>query len=223
VSHLRIATYNVRHCRGIDGRVDVRRTAQVLNRCAAEVIALQEVDRNVRRSGVTDQPGELARLSGLHVSFWPTLGYQGGDFGIAVATQDAVETEFRLLDNEGMRGRRHGAITVCVEGLTVVATHLSRKPRARAAETAHVRAIAAEARPPAVVTGDLNQGRRDLDRLLDAGFVRDARRPTFPSFLPMRQVDYVLAGPGARIERSRTIRTLASDHLPLVAKVVFDR
>ena len=73
------------------------------------------------------------------------------------------------------------------------------------------------------MTGDLNQGRRDLDRLLDAGFVPDARRPTIPSFLPMRQVDYVLAGPGARIERSRTIRTLASDHLPLVAKVAVDR
>jgi endonuclease/exonuclease/phosphatase family metal-dependent hydrolase len=103
-----------------------------------------------------------------------------------------------------------------------VATHLSRRPRARAAETAHLSAIAVDAPWPAVVTGDLNQGHGDLRPLRELGFRHDARRPTFPSLLPVRQIDYVLAGPCARVQRSWTLWSLASDHLPLVADVTLD-
>jgi endonuclease/exonuclease/phosphatase family metal-dependent hydrolase len=219
VASVRVATYNVRHCRGIDGRVDVARTARVLDRCRADVVALQEVDRNVARSGRIDEPAVLARLCGLHVRFWPTLRYGGGDFGLAIATTAELESAFELLDNGGLGGRRHGAVVARVQGLTIVAAHLSRRPRARAAETAHVGALAADAAAPAVVAGDLNQGHRDLGVLAELGFRNHARRPTFPSLVPVRQIDYVLAGPGASIKRSFTIRSLASDHLPLVADV----
>jgi endonuclease/exonuclease/phosphatase family metal-dependent hydrolase len=222
MTRLRVATYNVRHCRGIYGRVDVGRIARTVNRCGADVVALQELDRNVKRSARVDQPAELARLSALHVHFWPTLQYQGGDFGIAVATRLRVETSFHLLDNLGAAGRRHGTITVRVEGLTIVATHLSRRPRTSGAEIAHLGAIASEQPWPAVIAGDLNQGHCGLGPLRNLGFVPHERHPTFPSLLPVRQIDYVLAGPGARVQRSWTLRSLASDHLPLVAEVVFD-
>jgi endonuclease/exonuclease/phosphatase family metal-dependent hydrolase len=219
VNGLRVTTYNVRHCRGIDGRVDVGRTARTLARCEADVFSLQELDRNVRRSGGLDEPARLAELSGLHVSFFPTLRHQGGDFGIAIATRAEVEADFRLLDNLG-DGRRHGVVVARLGELSVVATHLSRRPRARAAETAHLCAIVADAPWPAVVAGDLNQSGRHLDQLHALGFESDARRPTFPSFAPLRQIDHVLVGPGARIERTWTTRSLASDHLPLTASVV---
>jgi endonuclease/exonuclease/phosphatase family metal-dependent hydrolase len=41
VKHLRVATYNVHRCRGIDGRVRPARIAEVL-REDADVVALQE-------------------------------------------------------------------------------------------------------------------------------------------------------------------------------------
>lgn len=217
-----MATYNVRHCRGVDGRVDVGRTARMLTRLRADVVALQELDRNVKRSAVVDQPAELARLSALHVHFWPTLDYQGGDFGIAVATRLDLKTSFHLLDDLGAGGRRHGAISVCANGLTFVATHLSRRRQKNAAEMAHLCAIASEQPSPTVIAGDLNRGHRDLHSMRELGFVRPERRPTFPSLLAVRQIDYVLAGLGARVQRSWTLRSLASDHLPLVADVVFD-
>ena len=40
---LRIATYNVHRCRGIDGRTRPERTAAVLRAIDADVVALQEV------------------------------------------------------------------------------------------------------------------------------------------------------------------------------------
>lgn len=217
-----MATYNVRHCRGVDGRVDVGRTARMLARLRADVVALQELDRNVKRSAGVDQPAELARLSALHVHFWPTLEYQGGDFGIAVATRLDLKTSFHLLDNLGADGRRHGAISVCANGLTIVATHLSGRRQNNAAEMAHLCATVSEQSAPAVVAGDLNRGHRDLHSMWEMGFVRPEWRPTFPSLFPVRQIDYVLAGPGVRVQRSWTLRSLASDHLPLAADVFFD-
>src|SRR5436190_1955800 len=40
---LRIATYNIHKCRGLDGRVRPERIARVIDGLAADVVALQEV------------------------------------------------------------------------------------------------------------------------------------------------------------------------------------
>src|SRR6516165_9731894 len=40
---LRVATYNVHKCRGMDGRVSIQRISDVLREVEADVIALQEV------------------------------------------------------------------------------------------------------------------------------------------------------------------------------------
>ncbi len=48
---VRVMTYNIQHGEGLDGRIDLVRTAQVIRRSEANVVALEEVDRGVKRSG----------------------------------------------------------------------------------------------------------------------------------------------------------------------------
>ena len=62
----RFVTYNIRYGLGVDGRYDLDRIAGELT--GADVIALQEVERFWRRSGLVDQPAELARLLGNY--YW---------------------------------------------------------------------------------------------------------------------------------------------------------
>ena len=57
---MRLVTYNIQFGTGRDGRVDLGRIADVVR--DADVIALQEVERYWSRSGMTDQPAELAAL-----------------------------------------------------------------------------------------------------------------------------------------------------------------
>ncbi|MFN2490165.1 MAG: endonuclease/exonuclease/phosphatase family protein [Actinomycetota bacterium] len=216
---LRVATYNIRHGRGMDGRVRLRRTARMLVRTGADVIALQEVDRNVKRSGTTDQPALLERWTGLTVHFWPTLRLDGGDFGLALAARGEMSTDFQILDNGGV-GRLHGVIIGRVQGITVLATHLSRKAVARQAEEEQIARLATGSQMPVVVAGDLNQGPKSLRRFHAAGLRSDPRRrATFPSTAPVLKIDHVLIGPGLSIERTWTVRGMASDHIPLVADV----
>lgn len=71
---MRVVTYNLLH--GIDlatGQVGLGAAAAALARLDADVVALQEVDRHLPRSGEVDQVAELAARLGLHGVFAPAL------------------------------------------------------------------------------------------------------------------------------------------------------
>jgi endonuclease/exonuclease/phosphatase family metal-dependent hydrolase len=221
VTRVRVATYNIRHGRGLDGVVDLHGTAGAITQTGAEVVALQEVDRLTERTGGLDEPARLQELTGLSVAFWPTLEMETGTFGLAIAARSTFDARYEpLRRHEGERP--HGVVVAQVSGIYFLCTHLSRIPSVRKAETRQLAGIARGLPGPIVVAGDLNQGRWELRNVERMGFTGDPkRRLTFPSRVPVRQIDHILAGPGARIEKSWTIRSLASDHLPLVAEVEF--
>ena len=92
---MKIVTYNIQYGSGKDGRIDLGRIAQAVD--GADVIALQEVDRNWRRSGMTDQVAELtALLNGYHWVYGPY-------FDVDASTRDAD-------GNLTNRRRQHGAM-----------------------------------------------------------------------------------------------------------------
>ena len=64
---LRLATYNIRHGAGADGRLDLARTAATIASLGADAVGLQEVDDAYgARSGFEDQASRLAaRLAQL--------------------------------------------------------------------------------------------------------------------------------------------------------------
>ena len=66
---LRMVSYNIRHGRGMDGRVDLARTARVLARLKPDLVALQEVDKICTRSGGVDIAKELGRRLKMHHAF----------------------------------------------------------------------------------------------------------------------------------------------------------
>ena len=78
---MKIVTYNIQFGSGKDGRIDLGRIAQTVD--GADVIALQEVDRNWQRSGMTDQVAELTTLlSDYHWVYGPC-------FNVDASSRDA--------------------------------------------------------------------------------------------------------------------------------------
>ena len=59
-------TYNIRHGRGVDDKVDLGRIADVLAEAEPDVITLQEVDAGRLRSGAVDQADVLATRLGMN-------------------------------------------------------------------------------------------------------------------------------------------------------------
>ncbi len=210
---MRVATFNVHHCEGRDGTVDVGRVAEVIRRTKAEVVALQELDMGLERTGFTNQPGELAAATGLTVEFHSLLQRGDGRYGIALAAPERLDSELIHLPRLG-REEPRGAVVARRGEITFVGTHLSRSRRARAAQIEALAVLAGRVDPPVVLLGDLNVRGSGLGPLFAAGFT-GPRRGAWA-----RSIDHILAGPGLRIEAHETYKTKASDHPALAADIL---
>lgn len=197
--------------------MDVERIARVMDETSADLIALQELDRGMSRSGRIDQPAELERLTGLSVSFAPTLERGGGRYGIAIAARSGGPFEYRPLPqlaDEEPRGYLIGPFG----GATVVATHLSLRPAAKARQTEALVTSLERFGGPFVLLGDLNQSSWALRRAARRAFVV----PVVPRRTMTRrwsQRDHIVAGRGARVVNRDVYPTEASDHYALAADI----
>ena len=84
---LTVVTYNIKHGRGMDNVVDLKRTTAVLALLDADIIGLQEVDRLVDRSEDVDQPEFLGNQLDLESAFGAFMDYQGGEYGMAILSR----------------------------------------------------------------------------------------------------------------------------------------
>lgn len=91
-----IMSFNVRHCQGMDKKLDIERTAKVINDYSPRFVALQEIDKVVKRSKGVDQVSELGRLTGMHSVFAPAIDLQGGQYGVAMLSKEKPVSQRRI-------------------------------------------------------------------------------------------------------------------------------
>lgn len=234
VAPFRVMTFNIHHGEGLDGRVDLERIAAVIREQRADIVALQEVDKGVRRTAGRDFPAELADLTGMTCLFRNNFAYQGGEYGNALLTRFPVRrwtnTHLRMLRAGEQRGVLQAVLEVQGRELLVLNTHLDyrRDDAERLANVAQLREIlAGYPGLPAVLAGDFNDlpGSRtwaalaaefdDVWPLVGAG-----EGFTIPSARPERRIDYQWRRQGAplRPRRAWVPESDASDHRPLVVE-----
>ena len=84
---LKILSYNIKHGRGMDGKVDLLRIAKVIGSLSPDLVTLQEVDKNCTRSGSVDLTRELAGILKMEGRFGKFMDFQGGEYGMAVLSR----------------------------------------------------------------------------------------------------------------------------------------
>jgi endonuclease/exonuclease/phosphatase family metal-dependent hydrolase len=224
---LRIVTYNIHGAVGTDGKRSAARIAEVIAALNADVVALQEVPLGGAAS--IDVLRELQDLTGMHAVPGPTLDGPDRRFGNAVLTNLPVRAVRTLDLSFGSREAR-GALDVDIETgnglMRIVATHLGLSARERRAQVRLLLEAFDTPDLPVILLGDLNEWfvwGWPLRALLTR-FGRVAAPRTFPSRFPAFALDRVWVHPAARlvdiqVDRSGPAR-VASDHLPLVARVL---
>lgn len=227
-----VATYNIRHGRGMDGQVDLTRTAAAIRALEADLIGLQEVDRNVERSGAVDQPRILGDALSLQYVFGAFFPYQGGEYGMAILSR------FPILRSEALRLPEGNEPRVALlaelelpSGRRVLAVNVhfdwveSDTFRFRQAEA--LAALLDTVSLPVILLGDFNDqpGSRTLD-LWRARFATlpkpDEDHFTFSSTAPDKEIDHILLGPAAAWAQARgrvVTDPLTSDHRAFVGRV----
>ncbi len=74
---IRLMTYNIHHCEGTEGKLDVERIAEIIRAQKCDLVALQEVDQGTKRSDKVNQAFELGKQLGMHAAFGESDRFRG--------------------------------------------------------------------------------------------------------------------------------------------------
>jgi endonuclease/exonuclease/phosphatase family metal-dependent hydrolase len=235
IPSVRVVTYNIHSCVGVDRRYDPSRISTVLREIDADIACLQEVDARRRSERHADQWAYLGVATGCQVVTGIGVCQPRLRFGNAILSRFPVLAA-RLIDltvaGHEPRGAIDADLLVDQRVLRVIATHFGLHAAERRQQASQLMAALGEPVPASrreahavLLMGDLNEwrGRRGAIRSLDRSLGPSTAAPTFPSWMPVLALDRIYAdGPAVLrdvgVYRSPLTR-LASDHLPLVGRL----
>ncbi len=226
---LRIATYNVHKCRGMDRRVDVLRIAKVIRSLRADIVALQEI-----LHGEHSQVQLIAERLGYFSAFGENRLHGGAPYGNATLARYPIVFQCNY-DLTWQHRERRGCLRADVQFgdggvLHLYNVHLGtsffeRPHQARILLDGALRREEGIS-GPRVVVGDFNEWTRGVaTKLMGDHFQSvDAKlmRRSFPGVLPLLRLDHFYFDSHLNLEKFSIVRNrlalVASDHLPLVAE-----
>ncbi len=234
---LRVMTYNIHHGEGLDGKVDLLRIAQLIQREGADIVALQEVDKGVARTARRDFPAELAALTGMACVFSNNFAFQGGEYGNAVLTRFPVlrvaNTPYQMLREGEQRGLMQLVLEVHGRELVFMNTHIDYRPddAERMLNVGEIETrLKQYAGRPIILSGDFNTTPdsrvcRRLNEKFDDTWARVGQGDgfTIPAEQPAKRIDYIWIAKDKSLVPLKVWvpRSDASDHLPVVAEFDF--
>jgi len=235
MTRLRVATYNIHRCRGLDGLTRPQRIIDVLRLIDADVIALQEVIGASQAHG--GQAEELGAALGMGWVMASTRQHRGHLFGnvvmsrLPIAHHTQYDLSYRSCEP---RCVLRADVQVGRQPLHIFNVHLGTALLERRYQAGRLAAFVNDHRVTGakIVLGDFNEWLKGhTTRMLNhsmksvdlRAFLR--RRRTYPGVFPMLHLDHIyydglLEVVGVELPRTR-LTLAASDHLPLVAEVAF--
>ncbi|HEY8917525.1 MAG TPA: endonuclease/exonuclease/phosphatase family protein [Chitinophaga sp.] len=235
---LRIMTYNIHHCnpptKSKTGEIEVDAIARVINSRQPDLVALQEVDVNTKRSGGIDQAAQLAAQTGMHVYFGKAIDHDGGGYGVAILSKfPLTDTQTIHLPETANPGSEDRVVAMARinfrngKKFIFACTHMDVSSAAvRDEQAGAINKIAAASRMPFILAGDLNCKpesnsyqvllKKFTPSCTDCGF-------TIPVNHPDRVIDHIMwtNATGFKVQRSEVVNEpYPSDHLPVVADIV---
>lgn len=228
-TQLKIASYNVHGCVGLDRRRNTARVARVISELGCDTVGLQEVGGKHDRTGAM-QLELLARDTGMEAVAGATIIRHEYSYGNALLTTRKV-LAVRRHDLSYKKSEPRGALDVDIDvsGITVrvVVTHLGLSAAERRQQVTQIIEILQEISPdePLVILGDMNEwapGGEALKWL--HGLMDEApSKRSFPSWCPLFALDRVWSRPRGSLTHFDVHRTSAarraSDHFPVKAVI----
>jgi endonuclease/exonuclease/phosphatase family metal-dependent hydrolase len=225
MTSLRVASYNIRKCMGLDRRRDPERVLSVIAALDADAVALQEADRRLGERPATLERERILDVTGLVPVDLAVNDISLGWHGNAVLLHAAIRVEeVRRLELPGLEPR--GAVLVHAKredsAFRLVAVHLGLTRAYRRRQLNAILKAMAGADLPTVILGDMNEWRNDRGlEPLEPGYTVHAPGLSFHAARPVAALDRIAVDARVRVERAGVHRAdparIASDHLPVWA------
>jgi len=237
-SVISILSYNIHHASppSRPGVIDVNAIASVINQQKVDIVALQELDVNTTRSGVSlNEAEEIARLTGMTAFFAKSINYAGGQYGVAILSKLPMENKnvTPLPTDDATKGehRTLATATIVLPGnkkFVFACTHLDAQHEDvnRQLQIKKILEVLKQESLPVVIAGDFNAlPNSDVIKQLDSYFTRScvSNCPfTIPETSSNRTIDYIAFAPATKFSvLSHTVvdESYASDHRPVKAQL----
>lgn len=230
---VRVATYNIHRCRGMDGRTRPDRTAAVLASLDADILALQEVIAAGPAGG--GHAELLGAALGMGWVMAPARQLRGAAFGNVVLSRFPVRHHAQYdLSWKTCEPRCCQRVDIAIgdDTLHLYNVHLGTALLERRHQAGRLSAILHDRRvgTPKVVLGDFNEWMRGLATNMLAERLKSIdlrahlrRRRTYPGVFPVLHLDHIYYEGNVEVVKVELPRTrlslMASDHLPLIAEL----
>ena len=240
VRRVRVMTYNIQSCIGLDREISPERAARVIGRYDPDIVALQEVDVMRQRTGGEDQAKIIASMLEMYHKHHPHIHMKEEKYGNVILSRFPLRLVRSdrlpgLPESLGLDPRSAIWAVADAEGtdIHIINTHFGLTHRERVKQAAEIcgpkwLGSADIGEDPVILCGDLNApaGSAPLKmigrKLDDAQSVMEGHIPlaTWFSGLPFRRIDHVLISEnfevvGVHVPRTRLERCV-SDHLPII-------
>jgi endonuclease/exonuclease/phosphatase family metal-dependent hydrolase len=226
---LRIMSYNIHHANppSKPNLIDLDAIARVIIDSKADIVALQEVETGVKRSGGVNEAKTLAEKTGFNYHFFKAIDYDGGDYGIAILSRYKLkDVKLVPLPQQITAEKRIlGYVTIKVgrQKFIFANTHLdaTKTHENRIVQMQRILTEFENTALPVILCGDLNSvAGSEVINSLDKQFKRtctDNCPPTSPQINPRNTIDYIATKniKWPLLEYKVVEETYASDHRPV--------
>jgi endonuclease/exonuclease/phosphatase family metal-dependent hydrolase len=240
-STIRIVTYNVHKCRGLDRKVRPDRILKILKDIDADIIALQEVLSIPKLTREDDQASYFAEELSLNYCVGENRKLKGGAYGNVILSRLPI-LQNRNYDISVRWREQRGCVRADLAWdetlLHVFNVHfgtdfLERRFQVRKLIDTKI-LHNEELKGQRLVLGDFNEWTRGLTSQMLSSNLNSVdlkkylkRSRTYPGVLPVLHLDHIYFDQGLTLKnlklyKSRTAM-IASDHLPLIAEFEHSR
>lgn len=224
-THIRVMSYNVRNCTGLDKITDYQRIADIIKAAECEAVAIQELDSMTTRYEGQDMLKNLADLTGMYPTFAPSIDYQGGKYGIGMLTKEKPLSHRRVA--LPCRSEPRSLQIVELEKYYYCCTHLSLHAEDRETSISIIIDELSKLDKPVIIAGDFNAEpeEKSMQEMAKHFHIFEKNTPyTFPADEPDIEIDYIALysdkGATAEVNEHTVIEAkVESDHRPLVADI----
>jgi endonuclease/exonuclease/phosphatase family metal-dependent hydrolase len=231
---MRLLSYNIhKGIGGSDRRYRLERIIEVIEQENPDLICLQEVDRNVRRSLHHDQPKVLAEYFKAEAYLYQmNVHLKEGGYGNLLLSRWPFCRKHQIslrLNRKKPRGAQLVVVETPEGLLHLIHWHLGLADKERHWQVNHLldhHLFRESAHLPTLIVGDFNDWRNTLDNgtFSQHEFEQVTTPPSyfrsFPAFFALASLDKSYTRGPIHIRRAHVVRTRlakrASDHLPLV-------
>lgn len=225
---VRVLQYNAQNC---DDGKKIQEVAEEIRSVNPQIVCLQELDWDTKRSGRQEVLKQLAELLSMNYLFVPAISFQGGLYGIGILSVYPLENNERFIlpVQNGEEGRILAKAQVRINETTVdiLNTHLSfESAESRQKQFSllqeHLKNV-----NHFILCGDFNvEGYSEFDTLENVCAVNTAET-NYLTYLPDEDetdmflgLDNIIVSGNMKIQSSQMINTTVSDHNMLVADII---